>query len=223
MNMEKPKCMKDLALFAALSPAERQQVTLLAGKKTYQKGEMVFHEGQPADTIYLVKSGRIRLFKLSEEGKEITLDILRADDIFGENAIFDEQLHSMSAQALESSFVCTCTRGDFERMIMQNPAVALKLIKALGEKLNNYTVQIADMAFRDVKGRLLNTLQRLAQDYGKPNGDGLMIIISLTHQDLANLVNASRVMVTNTLNRLKQEGLISMNDNYIVVKSHGSI
>ncbi|MHB1126087.1 MAG: Crp/Fnr family transcriptional regulator [Bacillota bacterium] len=221
--MDKPKCMKDLALFAALTPAERQQITVVAGKKTYQKGEIVFQEGQPADTIYLVKSGRIRLFKLSEEGKEITLDILRAEDIFGENAIFDEQLHSMSAEALQPSFVCTCTRGDFERMVMQNPAVALKLIKALGEKLNNYTDQMADMAFRDVKGRLINTLQRLAQDYGKPNGEGLMITISLTHQELANLINASRVMVTNTLNRLKQEGVISMSSNNIVIKSHVNV
>ncbi len=181
--------MKDLALFSALSPAERQQVARMAGKKIYQKGEMVFYDGDPAETIYLVKSGQIR---------------------------------SMSAEALEPSFVCTCTRGDFERMIIQNPAVGLKLIKALGEKLNNYTGQMADMAFRDVRGRLINTLQRLARDYGKPDGDGLLISIHLTHQDLASLVNASRVMVTNSLNRLKQEGVIAMNKNNIVLKAHTS-
>lgn len=210
---------QDLALFSVLSPAERKQVTLIAGKKTYQKGEVIFCEGDQADTIYLIKSGRVRLFKLSEEGKEITLNFLQADEIFGENAIFEEHLHSMTAQALEPSFVCTCSRSDFEQMVMHNPAFGLKLIKSLGEKFNNYTEQMADMAFRDVKGRLLKTLQRLARTYGQPNGDGTLITISLTHQDLASLVNASRVMVTNTLTKLKQEGLISTLQNQIILRA----
>ena len=79
---------------------------------------------------------------------------------------------------------------------------------------------MADIAFRNVKNRLLKTLQRLARNYGEPTGEGTLITIHLTHQDLASLVNASRVMVTNTLNRFKQEGLISIKKrNCIVLKT----
>lgn len=217
--MEKSKCMLDLAIFSTLSPGEKRQVTQLAGKKTYEKGTVIFREGDPADTIYIVKSGRIRLFKGSEGGKEITLDILEVDSIFGENSIFDEQFHTMNAQVLEPSFICTCTKGDFEKMILQNPAAGLRLLKFLGKRLNNYTDQMADMAFHDVKNRLLKTLHRLASNYGKPVNEGLLITIHLTHEDLASLVNASRVMITYTLNKLKEEGLISYNRNFLILRS----
>ncbi|GAB6172229.1 Crp/Fnr family transcriptional regulator [Paradesulfitobacterium aromaticivorans] len=216
--MEKSKCMLDLVIFSTLSPEEKRQVTQLAGKKTYQKGTVIFHEGDPADTIYIVKSGRIRLFKGSEGGKEITLDILEVDSIFGENSIFDEQFHSMTAQVLEPSFICTCTKADFEKMILQNPAAGLRLLKFLGKRLNNYTDQMADMAFHDVRNRLLKTLQRLASNYGKPVNEGLLLTIHLTHEDLASLVNASRVMITYTLNKLKEEGLISYTRDSLIIR-----
>ncbi|GAW90962.1 Crp/Fnr family transcriptional regulator [Calderihabitans maritimus] len=205
----KVKCMKDLEIFEPLSEEEKEQVTKLARAVSFRKGEIIFAEGDPADTIYLIRAGKVLLYKISEEGKEISLDILQQDDIFGENTIFDNVQHTMHAKALEDTFVCTCSRNDFLHLI-KNPMTAFKIIKALGEKLNNYTEQMASMAFRDVKGRVLDTLVRLAREYGKDTPKGIKIDISLNHQDLANLVNASRVMVTNTLNVLKQEGKIAV-------------
>ncbi len=205
----KVKCMKELEIFQPLSKEEKQQVTALARTGFYKKGDIIFSEGDPADTIYLVRAGRVLLYKISEDGKEISLDILQEDDIFGENTIFDDVQHTMNARALEDTFVCMCVRDDF-LYLLQNPLIALKIIKALGDKLNNYTEQMASMAFRDVKGRVLNTLIRLAKDYGQKTPRGIKIDISLNHQDLANLVNASRVMVTNTLNDLKHEGYIAV-------------
>jgi len=201
--------MKDLAIFEPLTAEEKQSVTRLARPAEYKKGEIIFSEGDPADTIYLVRSGQVLLYKISEDGKEISLDILKEDDILGENTIFDDIQHSMNARALEDTFVCTCSRSDFPNLL-KNPMTALRIIKALGDKLNNYTEQMASMAFRDVRGRVVGTLVRLAREYGQETSRGIRIDISLNHQDVANLVNASRVMVTNTLNALKQEGLISV-------------
>ena len=203
------KCMKDLEIFEALSEEEKQAVTKLARGISYRKGDVIFSEGDPADTIYLVRAGRVFLYKISEEGKEITLDILQEDDIFGENTIFEDVNHSMNAKALEDTYVCTCARADFPRLL-QNPMTSLKIIRALGDKLNNYTEQMANMAFKDVKGRVMDTLHRLARDYGLNTPRGVKIDIVLNHQDLANLVNASRVMVTNTVNDLKGEGRIAV-------------
>jgi CRP/FNR family transcriptional regulator len=200
--------MKELAIFSTLDFPEREKIGVMAGKTVYHKREYIFREGEPADTIYLVKYGRVRLFKISPNGKEITLDILKEDDIFGENTFFDNVCHTLFAQALEDTFICSCNRESFA-LLLQNPRTSLKIIQLLGKKLNNYTEQVANIAFRDVKGRISATLLRLADDYGQPSPDGTTIEIHLTHQDLANLVNASRVMVTNVLSTLKQEGAIA--------------
>jgi len=202
--------MKDLEIFQVLNEEEKSQVIKLARGKQYKKGELIFAEGDPADTIYLVKGGKVLLYKISEDGKELSLDILQENDIFGENTILNNTYHTMHAKALEKVFVCTCTQKDFHILLI-NPGVAFKVISYLSEKLNNYTQQVAVMAFQDVKGRVFSTLARLAKDHGELAPEGLKINIILSHQELANLVNASRVMVTNVLNELKHEGVIGVN------------
>ena len=214
--MGKIRCMKELAIFSSLDDAEREKIGTLAGKKLYRKNEYIFMEEEPADTIYLIKYGRVRLFKVSESGREITLDILKEDDMIGENTFFEEARHTMSARAMDDTFICSCNKNHFAELL-QNPSIALKVIQLLGKKLNNHTDQVASIAFRDVKGRLSATLLRLAGEYGKQSPDGLAIDIELTHQDLANLVNASRVMVTNILGSLRQEGAIAIRNQQIIL------
>ncbi|MDQ0287597.1 CRP/FNR family transcriptional regulator [Desulfofundulus luciae] len=206
--MKKIRCMKELEIFSALDFAERERIGALARKRVYRKNEFIFREGEPADTIYLIKYGRVKLFKVSGEGKEIILDILKEDDMFGENTFFEDTLHTMSAQAMEDTFVCSCSREDFA-VLLKNPQISLKIIQLLGKKLNDFTDQVANMAFRDVRGRIAAALLSLADEYGVPSPEGITIDIELTHQDIGNLVNASRVMVTKILGLLKQEGIIA--------------
>lgn len=211
--------MKELALFATLDFTEREKIGVLAGKKVYRKNEMIFRDEDPAHTIYLIKYGRVKLFKVSEGGKEITLDILKEDDIFGENTFFEENArHTMNAQAMEDTFICSCNKEHFA-ILLQNPQTALKIIQLLGGKLNNYTDKVASIAFQDVKGRISAMLLRLAGEYGKPSSGGTIIDIDLTHQDIASLVNASRVMVTNVLGDLKQEGAIASKGHQFILLS----
>jgi len=210
--------MKDLSIFSNLDFTEREAIGGLAGKKVYGKHEYIFREGEPADTIYLVKSGCIRLFKISSGGKEITLGILKDDDLFGENTFFEEAVHSMSAQALENTFICSCSKKNLP-LLLKNPAISLKIIQYLGEMIQNYTDQVANIAFRDVKGRVSSTLLRLAREYGCQSDAGTIIDIDLTHQDLASLVNASRVMVSYVLRDLREVGAISTKDQRFTLLS----
>ncbi|SHE28590.1 CRP/FNR family transcriptional regulator, anaerobic regulatory protein [Desulfofundulus australicus DSM 11792] len=144
--MKKIRCMKELEIFSALDFAERERIGALARKRVYRKNEFIFREGEPADTIYLIKYGRVKLFKVSSEGREIILDILKEDDMFGENTFFEDTVHTMSAQAMEDTFVCSCSREDFA-VLLKNPQISLKIIQLLGKKLNDYTDQVANMAF----------------------------------------------------------------------------
>jgi len=214
--MEKVRCMKELDIFSTLDYEEKEKIGVLAGRKVYRKNEFIFREGDPADTIYLIKYGKVRLYKVSGEGREITLDILKEDDMFGENTFFEDTLHTMSAQAIEDTFICSCKREHFA-ILLQNSRVALKIIQLLGKKLNDYTDQVASIAFRDVKGRIAAAFLRLANDYGVSSDEGVVINIDLTHQDIGSLVNASRVMVTKIMGSLRQEGIIAARGHRVVL------
>ena len=214
MAKDKIKCMKDLEIFSALDESEKKMVKSLSRPVFFKKGQTIFSEGMACDKIYFIRGGKILLYKVSDEGKEMSLDILTTDDIFGENTIFDDSLHSFSAKALEDTFVCVCSKDDF-LSLLKNTMISLKIIKSLTLKLNNYTEQMANIAFNDVKGRLLNTFHKLIKQHGEKSDFGTKINIILSHQDMANLVNASRVMVSNIMTALKNEGLIQVKNRYI--------
>ncbi len=210
------KCMKDLDIFSSLDDSEKNLVARLARPTFLKKGQAVFSEGMPCDKIYFIRKGRILLYKVSAQGKEMSLDILKQDDIFGENTIFDDSIHTFNAKALEDTFVCVCSRSDFMELL-KNPQISIKMMKHLTNKLNGYTDQMANIAFNDVKGRILSIIKKLAEKHGKTTQKGIKIDVILSHQDIANLVNASRVMVTNILNTLKNEGLIAIEKRYIYI------
>lgn len=201
-------CMKDLPIFSSLSIAEKNRIGELAGKRLYTKGEFIFHEGETADCIYLIKYGRVKLTKVSPAGKEIILGMLGENDFFGENTFFDQSVHTLSAQSLDNTYICSCGRDAFLELL-QNPDTSLKIIRLLSEKLNSYSEQVASIAFLDVKGRVSSALMRLANDYGINENGSMAIDIDLTHNEIAGLVNASRVMVSNVISSLRQDGLIS--------------
>lgn len=216
------KCMKDMDLFQALDDIEKQKIIKLAQGKSYLKGEIVFSEGEKSDTIYLIRSGRILLYKVSEEGKKIILDILEEGDIIGENTIFDDICHTFSAKAIEDTFICRCFKSDFSKLLV-NPDISIKIIKSLTDKLNNYTDTMVNMAFYDVKNRVLATLIRLGKKYGSITPEGMKLDIYLSHEDIAHLTNASRVMVTNTIKVLREEGKIFVYKRHYIIKDESLI
>lgn len=210
------RCMKDLDIFSALSHAEREQIGTLARKRIYRKNEPIFNQGTEADAIYLIKSGRVRLYKISEDGKEFTLDYMKSEDIFGEVTFFENAVHTMSAVAMEDTFICCCTKELFVKLL-ESPQTALKIVQYLGKRMNEYTENMSRTVFMDVRGRVLSVLCKLAESYGQQTGGGIILALDLTHQDIGSLVNASRVMVTNVLGELRKENLVHIDGQRIVL------
>ena len=207
--MSRLGCMTDLWLFRQLPASQKQHLQQITRKCGFNPGDLLFLEDEPAASVFLVTEGRIKLFKVSEEGKEIILGFLTPHDLFGEEALFAESRRSMSAVALEPTRLCVCEKDDFENIVRTNPDFAMQVIQALGDKLHKATDQLAEFALHDVRNRIGLVLTRLAKNYGVETPRGLSLNFRLTHEDLGALVGASRVMVTQVLQELKKAGQFS--------------
>lgn len=201
-------CMADMWLFDALDEKEKAEVRRLFQRPEYLKNEFLFNEGEPANSVFIVTKGRVKLIKTSESGKEIVLGYLTANQLFGEEVLFDDCLRSFAAVAVEDTRLCACYKHSFENLLAQNSQLSLKVIKSLGDKIRRITEQLADVAIYDTRSSLSRTLARLAKEHGQETSEGMKLNFRLTHDDLGALVGASRVMITNVMRSLKLAGVV---------------
>jgi CRP-like cAMP-binding protein len=185
--------------------------------RNIKKKGLVYSEGDRADTLYILKEGRIKITRLAEDGREMTMDIIEPGDIFGELALAGETERETNAEALEDSFICTISRQNFEAFLGMRPNLTLTITKWIGVRLRRIENRFENLIFQDVRTRLYSLLKDLAQKYGKEVQGGCKITIKLSHQELANLIGSSRETVTLEVNNLKKKGLIFMEGrNYIL-------
>ena len=203
-------CMTDMWLFSALSEEEKGELQSRSVRRLeFRRGEALFREGDVAEAVFLVTAGRIRLYKLSEDGREITLGYLGPHDLFGEEILFADHKRTFNAEAVEDTRVCGCFKTDMEVMLSSHPAMATRVIKVMADRLSQLTEQLADVAIYDARQRILRTLGRLARAGGESTPGGIRLAFRLTHDDLGALIGTSRVMVTNVLKSLREEGLVT--------------
>jgi CRP-like cAMP-binding protein len=172
----------------------------------------------PPDTIYLIKKGRVKLSRYSASGREHVLALLEPGEIYGERALGGAT--AVHCEAFEDTLICVLSLRDFEELLRAKPDLALRVIRALAQRLRRAEEEIENFAFRDVPGRLSVLLVRLAEAGAEPGSSAheRRLVLRLTHQDLANMIGATRETVTNVLNRFRDMGLISIQRREIVIK-----
>lgn len=209
--------LRRVPIFGALNEDSLQRVASIMLEKSYSRKSIVFHEGDHGDTLYIIKTGRIKIAKVAIDGREKTLTILQPGDFFGEMAIFDNLPRSATAEAIDHDVrLFGISKGDFERLIHEYPSIALRLMKDLTRRIRQINQQVEDLAFKDVHGRVSSTLFQLLETEEKIIGRRLNRL-RMTHQDLANMVGSSRETVTRALNRLQSEGIISISHQQIEI------
>ncbi|HEY9688132.1 MAG TPA: Crp/Fnr family transcriptional regulator [Coleofasciculaceae cyanobacterium] len=207
-------------LFSEMSHPEMEEMDRITVMKEYKKAQPIYLPGDPANTIYLLKKGKVRITHISDEGKEATLAILAPGDIFGELALLDEgETRNEVAEALEDCYICLVNKENFEQMLMMKPGLSLKITKFLGLRLKTIENQVQNLVFKDVPARLEELLGRLAKEFGTAHPEGTLVNIKLTHQEIGNLINASRQTVSECLGDLKQQGKIKTEGHKIVLLS----
>lgn len=209
--------LRQVDLFSNLEEKELAQIRSIVTERSFPKHSMLFLENTEGDGLYLIKSGAVKIFRSTEDGREKILAIFRRGDFFGEMSLLDGGLRSASAETMERSIMMVIMRSDFMKLLGQFPALSIKIIHALCQRLRRANEQIEMIAFWDVRTRVLKILLDLAYEHGTCLNKGMRIDLRLTHQELASLAATSRETVTRVLQELQEQGLISWEGRQIVV------
>lgn len=205
-------------LFASLTEKELQALAARTLRRRFQRGELLFGEGDPCTGLFLVASGRIRIFKLSPSGREQVLAIEGPGSSFAELPVFDGGNYPAAASASEDAEVLFVSRKDFQNFCREHPEVALKVIAVVGSRLRRLVGIIEDLSFTTVRQRLIALILRLAQASGSPSKEGVRVELTMSHQDLAAELGTVRELVSRNLSRLQAEGFLDVDGRKIMVK-----
>ncbi len=212
-----PTCIGHLWLFQNLDPEEIEALSNEALRKKSAKGEALFLQGDPADDMFLLKGGRIKLSKVMEDGAELTLDIRKAGDFVGENMFSEEGQFPVSAYCLEDTLTCGFSRSQFENLVLQYPKIGLQIIKNLSERINWLTRRVGSLAVTNIEDRLYRVLSSVAKEHGATSPKGTVIQFPLTHEDLSFLTGAHRVSITRAMKALKESGKIIHDEKRLIL------
>ena len=212
------KILRKTPLFASLTDKEMRALSGRFSNRHFERGALLFNEGDSCTGLFLVVTGRIRIFKLSAAGREQTLAVEGPGSSFAELPVFDGGNYPASASALDDSEVLFISRRDFQMFCREHPEVALKVIAVVGSRLRRLIGIIEDLSFTTVRQRLIALLLRLTQGSGTPSKDGVHVELTKTHQDLAAELGTVRELVSRNLSRLQAEGFLLVEGRKIVVK-----
>jgi CRP/FNR family cyclic AMP-dependent transcriptional regulator len=204
LSMNTADFLATVPLFKSLDPAELAQFAELVREKAYPKGNVILFEDDPGDSLFIVRTGRVKVVLVAEDGREVILGILGVGEHFGELSLIDEQPRSAHVIAMEESELLVLRREDFRKRVEANPSVAWSLLAELSRRLRKADGQIGSLVLLDVPGRIARMLLDAAD-----NGDGILIEKPLTHQTIAHLIGASRETVSRAMRDFTDAGWIA--------------
>lgn len=204
-------------IFSDLDPDTLRRLDGISPSVTVAKGKVLLRPFETNVVLYLLKRGRVRLYRLSEDGKVMTLAILGDGNVFGATKTVALHGRDMYAETMENSLVCAMHQPDVERMLREHPAVAFRLMQVLSARVTDLEEQVASLAHEDVRRRLLHLLASLAQQFGVADGELVRLNLPLTHADLASMVGSTRETVTTTMSALARDGLVRTERRHVSV------
>ena len=185
--------------------------------KWYEKGTLLFEQGDPSRLVYFVKQGRVRIGRLTRDGKEVLIAVLGPGDLFGEEVLFTEVTRTTIATCMEKALLCMTRAEDLYGAMTREPVLAMNIAKYIAEQRDDAMCAAEDIAFLKVPERLLNLFSRLVGDYGVETPEGTVLDIRLTQADLAALIGSTRETVSLEMSRLVRSGQICMQGHSIVL------
>ncbi len=182
-----------------------------------EKGEIVYLPGDQAERIFILKQGRVRISRLSPEGKQLTLAILEPGTLFGEMALLEEPAYENIAEALDETWLCWIQKADFLSFMHKHPQINYRIMKLVGRRMCQIESRLEDLVFLSVEQRLLKLIHSLADEYGQNTAQGTLIGIKLTHEEMGQMINATRPTVSELLQKMQSQNKIRIVKRQILV------
>jgi CRP/FNR family cyclic AMP-dependent transcriptional regulator len=164
--------LQQVELFQGLSTVELEALVSSSSSRSFPKNTVVIHENDPADSLFIIETGRVKVYCSDKNGKEFIMNTQSEGDYFGELALLDDSSRSASVRTVEKSSFCIIYKDDFNRVLEHHPNIALKLIQNLAARVRKLTADVKSLALQDVYGRVANVLMDLAEE----RGDGTLYI-----------------------------------------------
>lgn len=211
-------CLERLDFAEVLSRDEHRALLERMHFSEHRAGEVIYFAGDPSASVYLVYRGEVQLKSMDEDGNQLTLALLKPGNLFGLMALAGEEARNWTAEAASDATLCALHRDDLLRLERANAELAIRVSTLVGERVVAIENKLRDLLFKGVHERLAGTLVRLAHQCGQPSGAARGVRLEITHQELADLIGATRESVSPALGDLEDEGLIEKRYGSIIIE-----
>ena len=219
MRSEAIESLRSIPLFQKICDEDLASLAGVVIERRFPKHATIVEEGLPGDYMYVIREGRVKVTKSSDDGREKILDILEAGSFFGDMALFDRAPRSASVKTLQPCRLLALSRRDVLAVLQRSPDFAMAIIQVLIQRLRETDEQASAMSFQGVKARAQGLLERVAEE----QADGRRLTPSLTHQQIADMIGSSRETVTRVVKQLKQDAWLGQEGKRYIVPSEESV
>ncbi|MBX7225711.1 MAG: Crp/Fnr family transcriptional regulator [Chitinophagales bacterium] len=210
------------SVFCNLSSEEMKEMDYKKNCTSYKKGQQIFHENTYPFGLYCISSGKIKIARTGDEGKEQIIRLAKAGDILGYRALLSGDKYSCYAEAIEDSSLCFIPKDEFLNLVNKNANVSIGLMKLLSEDLKVAQQKITDLAQKPVRERLAEALLVLKETYGF-EGDDATLNVVLSREELANIIGTATETTIRLISEFKNDGIIELNGKKIKIIQIGKL
>lgn len=207
--------MSEVDIFCDLNRAEMDALAKAAPMHDYGAGEMIFTPHDAPEKLFILKKGRVRIFRVSPDGRVLTTAIVEPGTIFGEMVIVGQRMHDNFAEVMTDAVVCVMTKRDVQQLLLADARISGRICATLGQRLGTIEQRLSDAVFKSVPERIATTLLTLSEGGARTLGRGVQV--RLTHEQLAALAATSRETTTKTLNEFAEAGIVGLGRGKITI------
>ncbi len=223
MNPAAINALQNVPFFSNLNRSELAIISQALVKRRFRSDQIIFHHGDPGGLLYIISKGKVKIMHGSTDGQEALLAILGKDAFFGELALLDEYPRSATVEAIEATETWTLHRNDFINFLDNNHEFTLHVLHTMAQNIRRMNTQLSDLFFLDLPARLARVLLSLAEQHGAITPDGILIDLSLTQTDLAEMTGATRVSINKALGRFRRAGWLNVKSRNITILDHSAL
>lgn len=214
--------LKNIPLFADLDEEDLLRIANLMISKKYKKNNLIIFEDDLGSNLFFIKSGRVKISGISSEGGEAIFAILGEGEFFGELSLLDGLPRSATITSIDDVELWVLHRGDFLDMLAKYPQISILLLKELSRRIRRSDMQIKSLSLKDARGRVANTLIRLAEDIGVVRGGKVVITELPLQRDLANIAGTSRETISRVVKKFEDDGYIVKTENSLIFNDYNT-